>query len=506
MVLYHAINTYQILNCMLHALMFHADEKRIIFLPSFIKRNIPQYSELKSLGFFNDIILFNYSKYNGKDEEYIYNNLDGDIDEALYPYVVLDFSEIYLGAAHYYLSVYLISHNISFSIMEDGAGLLSRHKLLEETIRNQHVLNVTLLEKNKLFDLSNSCIKKKICITSVQEDGFDDPLMENFNVIQSLAILEMDWKKKILYFWKCPKPIKCNENSVLLLTQNFANLNQLSFSSQILIYQILKDFFIRNSGLIIKPHPNDLMYYEKLFPNAVVIKEKFPSELLPFVFERIPKTISTISSTGINLLKDQFRDSIVFDVTFEKIFRLTGRYYVALFLIKYMGIDNFYIKGCHSLLIDNLVALEEFQGLVLNAKGKTLIIGALGNNEVSEISKLLKEYETIFFLNSDESYCFIEEIPCSSMIPIQINKTKKREEDNYYDLEPEYIYVYCNSEVGDKVKNFEFKCELEECGVALNICKMTDEEIYIKTLEGQIRALEKRLLYYIEKDEGGVKE
>ena len=42
------------------------------------------------------------------------------------------------------------------------------------------------------------------------------------------------------------------------------------------------DYFLPGKNLVIKPHPDDLMYYSQIFPDAQIIREKFPSEFIPF--------------------------------------------------------------------------------------------------------------------------------------------------------------------------------------------------------------------------------
>ena len=59
--------------------------------------------------------------------------------------------------------------------------------------------------------------------------------------------------------------------------------------------------------MLIKPHPDDILYYDSLFPEAEIIRERFPSELLPLAFRELPGTVCTVSSTGINLIRRNFQ-------------------------------------------------------------------------------------------------------------------------------------------------------------------------------------------------------
>ena len=49
----------------------------------------------------------------------------------------------------------------------------------------------------------------------------------------------------------------------------------------------------------------------------------------------------------------------------------------------------------------------------------------------------------------------------------------------------------------EQMKEFEFRKDLGASGVELAVDKMSEQEIYINCLEGQVKALEKRLLHYI---------
>ena len=58
--------------------------------------------------------------------------------------------------------------------------------------------------------------------------------------------------------------------------------------------------------MIIKKHPDDSMNYSGIFPEAEVIKETFPSELLPYVFWKKPRTLYSVNSTGCENLENHF--------------------------------------------------------------------------------------------------------------------------------------------------------------------------------------------------------
>lgn len=496
MIIYHAISSYQLINCIVHAMLSSEQKEKMLILPGFIVRKFPQYMELESENFFDKVALVNYTKFNGKSSEFILSELDKEFDDIM-P-VLDDVSEIYVGGAHYYFSIYLINHKKEFSIIEDGAGLVSRMHLLKETWVKQNVLNIDLLEQYGLTRLDSPYIKKKLCLMRAQEENYIDTKLTDFDVVKALSELKGDQREKIMAFFRCPSINNVSEECILLLTQNFANLNQLTFENQILIYQILFDYFFEGKQIVIKPHPDDILYYEKLFPLAEIIKDKFPSELLPFIFENTPNTVSTISSTGVHLIKPIFSTSIIFDIEFEKQFIYTERYYIALQIANYLNSTKIVAYNCNEKILDNLQKCnDEFRSIKIRLKeeketesSELLIVGGTIEPDID-----IREYRQIIFLNINNDYGFSELFSLSELFPVRIRRRTLRKEDNYYLTDDQYVYVYSREE-RKKLKEFEFKKMLTNCGEEISVEKASDKDIYIMALEGQIKALERQIIYY----------
>jgi len=486
---------------MVHAMLLSDQKEKMLILPGFIVRKFPQYMELESENFFDKVVLVNYTKFNGKSSDFILAELDKEFDDILPK--LDDVSEIYVGGAHYYFSIYLINHKKEFSIIEDGAGLISRMYLLNETIVKQKVLNVDLLEQYGLIELDNSYIKEKLCLMRAQDENYIDTKLVDFDVVKALSELGNDQREKIKEFFRCPSINDVSEESILLLTQNFANLNQLTFEDQILIYQVLFDYFFEGKQIVIKPHPDDIMYYKKLFPSVRVIKEKFPSELLPFIFKNIPNAISTISSTGVHLIKPIFNTHIIFDTEFEKQFIYTERYYIALQIVNFLGETKVDTFNCNENLLHNLRKCnDEFNHIRMKSKGEkgteaseVLIVG-----EVKELDIDTGEYQQIIFLNINNDYEFSDLFSLSEIFPVRISRNSIRQENNYYLPDEQYIYIYSGEEWRNKLKEFEFRKILTNCGEEISVEKATEKDIYIMALEGQIKALECQILYYKQKE------
>ena len=121
-------------------------------------------------------------------------------------------------------------------------------------------------------------ITEKICDIRSQRTGFSDEKAVDFPVLEAFGKLSGKWKDSIREFFRLPA-YEGYQDYVLLLTQQFANLGQLTFPEQILIYQTLFDYFLEDRKVLIKPHPDDILYYHRLFPEAEILREVFPAEL-----------------------------------------------------------------------------------------------------------------------------------------------------------------------------------------------------------------------------------
>ena len=108
-VLYHAVSSYQLLEVMLHRLLFHPEIRAVLLLPDFIVEKYPQWPLLERRGFFNQVRLFPYLRIPHGEESQT-------AALALAAYEQLDlpplesFSKRYVAGAHFYFSLCLLCH------------------------------------------------------------------------------------------------------------------------------------------------------------------------------------------------------------------------------------------------------------------------------------------------------------------------------------------------------------------------------------------------------------
>ena len=351
MILYQALSAYQILECMVHRQIYYRDEKCVLLLGTYIKERMPRYFELETKRFFDEVYLFRFGGYRGTEEE-IVRQVKEELGRSI-PYKITDFDGILIAGIHTYLQVFLLSEGISFEMFEDGSGALSRPRVLAEIHRRSAPARYALIEKYGLYDHTSPLITKKYCDMASQEEGFFDPRAEDFQVMEAFHRLPGRRQEEIRRIFQVPA-LEGKKEEVLLLTQQFASLGQLSFDGQIDIYRHLFDYYLEGRQVVIKPHPDDILYYPLLFPEARLIEGTFPSELLPLAFERMPGTVCTVSSTGVNQIRRFFGGQLVFGPEYEESYRFDPLCYMALCLAVHLGVEGVLTEGVSLAQVRNM--------------------------------------------------------------------------------------------------------------------------------------------------------
>lgn len=492
MILYQALSSYQILECMVHRQVFHREEPCVLLLGTYIKERMPMYWELETKGFFDEVYLFRFGGYRGTEEE-IVKEVEEEWQRSI-PYRISEFTEILAAGIHTYLELYFVKKGIPFAMFEDGSGALSRPWILADIHKKSTPGKYELLERHHLYDHQNSLITKKYCDFQAQEEGFFDEKAEDFPVMVQFAKLPESMQEEIRRLFDLPL-LEEKGDRVLLLTQQFANLGQLSLDGQVAIYQHLFRYYLDGRKVLIKPHPDDILYYEELFPEAELIREVFPSELLPFAFAELPKTICTVSSTGVNAIRDKFAEEMVFNALYESSYVWDKVYLTALQVADRLGISDLYVQGGNQVQLANLAACRrELQGKfrILDnreeLKGPFLILADDQGNQPGKVDEetlyQMAEQENaagILFLNTGKQYRMYRwewKDRFWNMIPIIVPADEA-------DTEPHVLYFYPGKE---EMRNMTDVWTRE----------YTEDQIRIQMLEGILAATEKRLLEYIE--------
>jgi len=507
MIIYQALSTYQILECIEHRYLFHRDEKCALILGDYIRERFSHYQDMQQ--FFDEIYLFRFGGYHGNTEQ-ILEQVEVEYNKTV-PYSLEEVEQFHIAGIHTVLQMLMLEKNIAFEMFEDGSGALSRPWILADITKKSAPAKYDLVNSYGLYTHESDLITKKYCDFNAQLEGFSDERTVDFNILSAFTELPESLQEKILKFFGVDKKIDVGENKTLVLTQQFSGLGQLNFEEHVQIYQGLMDYYLDGDDVVFKLHPDDIMYYERLFPAASIVRTKFPSELIPFAFERMPKKLVTISSTGTNLICSKFEKNLKFNELYEHSYKYNSSYYVASQLLSSIEAREVGVIDANLLQLTNMADCNNDISVSFFDKiCKTMICDDLQDDrekvqDVLEKYNIDEELETIVFLNSEGTYNFCEyenEELWENLIPIIIKKQLVSEQDNYEDIQESIIFVLSkNKNVRKVCESFKMTKELHYTGVTLMVEHERKEQQMIKMLEGRLAATEKRLLEYIENEQ-----
>lgn len=505
-IIYHAITTYHMLEFIVHS-VYNKNEQAILLLPQSLVNYYPGYQYLIDNNIMTKVIIMP-DIVSGKDEADIVKRIDTFVKSNLVE-LIEDNVEIHLAGGQFMFSAYLINNNIPFVFYEEASGILSRNEKLQDNVKVGNPLMYEIATKNGMFDGSNDLVKYRVCNKEAQTKEFqfreDD---EDFDIVNILQQLEEQERRIIINFFTDVVQYDVPQNSCLLLTQHFANLSILTYEQQVLLYQTFCDYFLEGYSIIFKPHPFDFINYNSIFEGSVVLRERFPSEFLPFMFKNRPEKVATISSTSIFSIKTIFNSSLEMDFDFEQDYRKMAKYYALDliicqlidkgFSVNLVGLNTAYFKmkylsNSQVVLYDKMEDINELVSDKVYVFDKNLTdinINALYLNNINCI-----------FLDPEENksfYRYAYRNLWEKMAVIQIQKTKLRDENIYINMLDENIYVVGG--INKEIMIQESK-KLTNTGITLNINKFDYEEYEKMALQGKLDATEKRLAYYVTKCE-----
>ncbi|WP_181444401.1 hypothetical protein [Bacillus sp. 03113] len=414
-----------------------------------MKEKFLQFKQMEGL-FFDKIFVFNTDEF--------YSN-DINTNEGIGKYLIdnkinlQEFSDIIAGSSNSHFEIYLVENKINFTFLKEASRLI-RHDIAERKL----------------------------------DSGFIEKVLVLFGIDQKIQI---------------------NENSTILLTQHFSNL---TFEEHKKIYQLVVDYLVPETRLVIYPHPDDLMFYDALFPKATVIKKNFPSELIPFAFAKKPQTVMTITSTSINNhLMGYFENCITFSTDFERYFTITHKYYCAVKVISELFEDyEIYELNSDKLLLENFSgnqfgkSINSVNHLSQIPKKSIVIIDDIScdtfteSNEIYNFLTSLDEESIIIFLNSNKRYLFYnypnKEV-FESIMPIEILHSSTIDETEKYS---NTFFIFSKrKDTRNMINDLTFEKTLRSSKERIKVEAMSEEQLRIKVLEGILEATEKRLEHYI---------
>lgn len=509
MTIYHVITTYHLLSAMtMHA---SSDEKAVLLMGPMIRIKYPNYEVLKK-SFFSVIEYDSAYRYQHSQEETnaYFKKLLPDISS---------FNEIYIWGAQKSFGVFIAENNIPFIFCEEATGMHSRRSILEHIDEKDPKLEhlYSYVSDLGLYSGACHCAKTVLCNFAAQLKGTETEGFIDFRVVDSLMALPANKRQEIIEFFIDLKELHLPSDSTIIFTQHFANLRLTTFEEQAVLYQMFVDYFFENRALVIKPHPDDMLYYSKLFPEAQIVRERFPSEFLPFLVDHAPECVATVYSTAVYNLRGHYPEVFELDARYEKDFIKTHRYYAALVIANMLNVPVYYI-GTNEVLMEKIGARVGVNGhactglsqLPAGDKPYTVIIDDLteqeeaGRDAVQVLLESAGQDISVIFVNSQRDYCWYsidnKEL-WEHMLPVELQKELREDapsEDFYESLQEETLYFYSlNNQILKEVNELSFEKPLPHVGINVEKIPLTSDEERIKILEGVLEATEQRLLYYI---------
>lgn len=524
MTIYHASSFYQILSCVVHSCKNQEESEKILFYTNSIKQSI----HIKVLEtFFSKVINIDVRK--GFEDLTNYQKNINDYFNALFVnnHLVIDENtSIYSGGSHFNFGTYLAVNHIPFYYMEEACGLFSDPEHVRE-IDKKNREETDIIDSLGLYDGSCECVLGIICNRNEQKAEYINDKMIHFDVLKEMYQLDISVIQRIMKIFGEADELTVPNDAVIMLSQHYANLGQMTYEGQAYLYGLLFDYFFEDKTIMIKRHPADQMAYEAIYPKVRVIKESFLSEFIPFIMKPIPKMIATVSSTGIYSLRSLFENSMEFDFDFEDVFESLNKVYFAISLLEGLkDVESFSYMGINEKMICNLMkysgtkhfTVKEIKNIADIKTGDIVIVDRFSDERLSgsnpeEIAHYFNQdcpARLVIFINSDRDYLFYDSLDSQKLfqklIPITIEKTnlnKNRDYDMYNDFEPETFYLLTGDrEIWRAAKKFKGERKLKNLEINLDVAGYeTKEQLEIAVLKGIIEANETRLLHYLRRCE-----
>lgn len=166
-----------------------------------------------------------------------------------------------------------------------------RDRFLKRTKINYKILGLSdKIQKIYLTGLTTipSKIKDKVEIVKIKEiwDNLSFSKKEEILKIFNFDIEKLEKIKKL-------------ENKILIITQPLSEDNILTEEEKIELYrEMIKNY--SEKDIVIKRHPREKTNYKISFPEAEIIEEKFPLEILSFLGIRFKEVITMFSTAAYN--------------------------------------------------------------------------------------------------------------------------------------------------------------------------------------------------------------
>lgn len=530
MIIYYAMTKFHLISSIVHKRRTYGDQEAVLFVYSGLQGIEEERERIRGAGFFREIypvpeieLKKDWTPLNDKSgEPEIRENVQRLVRnvEAWLPISLSGSDTIYLANDHWALGLYCIWKNIPYHYYEDGVGMLSKPEYSRELVYKMNRTHAIVATYMGAFG-QNRLVVEKIGDLENQTEGFSDEKAVHFSLKDELRQLPGEDMERLLIIFDAPK-IPEQEGVTLLLTEHFVNMRRLTIEGQRELYGLLVDFFCVSPRLCVKPHPNDFQIsYRKIFPEAEMISRFFPSELLPFCFDRKLDLALAACSTSVYGLRDAAERMLRFDIDIENHYAYLLRYYVCGLILKALGTKQ--VKAVHAYrdllkaFFDGEIEEQECSpgvGGLCRSEGKSSAdrtseagIYVADDRYQATASGLfpLGEHDTAIFINSSDHFHMFTELDFAvderQWRAVAIRK--EPDEGSLLQNEwPEAVWIYSrNPGTLKKIEAIKEEKRLKHVGVTLDVDCITDsQEMKIKILEGNLRASLARIEKYREEE------
>lgn len=359
---YYAITNYHILCCVLHSIKYHNEENNILYISSWHHDCMELCNNLRKLSFFSEVKIFEEVPFPSGNNKITLAQIKNDIENII-NHIPKDFikdinsaKNIYISGDDYCCSVYLVKNNIYYNYIEEACGLLSDEERLMRNVRKIDYSRYQIMKYLKLPG-NNKFVINRYGDLDCQLENYYNEKDIHFSVNTILSSLTEKQLYEVVSVFTNER-FSVPDNSILLLTFHYANMNILSLDEQRQLYSYLIDYFGYNKKIVIKQHPSDVQpNYKEWFPDALILPRKLPSELLPFLSKTKYYRILTTYSTSVFSMKKYCKDIISFDNNIHESFTCMDRYYFILNLIKKVITEEYdlFFVNCNNSIISNFL-------------------------------------------------------------------------------------------------------------------------------------------------------
>lgn len=245
-----------------------------------------------------------------------YTRLLGKMQQEYVPVDFEEYKDVYVFCDSDPIGYYLSYKKIPYHALEDGLDCISTYDTARYDNRGHFKLKAFLASLNLIFiqngwakycldmEVNNISILPYPCSKYIERprrelvEGLDE---EGRDILVHLFIEDMEEIQRKLEASNA-------RNKILLLTEPLCELDvrERIFRDCIRQYGTVDG---EEAVILIKPHPRDVLDYQKLFDRYIVLDSKFPMEVLNFIkglrFRRVISVFTVVHSI-------QFADEIVY--------------------------------------------------------------------------------------------------------------------------------------------------------------------------------------------------